>query len=92
MQAIKLFEITSTLLDVIQCVPSLLHHNSGGIYDTLHHLCYLLSSLSHRPYGLEVLQRKLDELGIPYRQIRALSTPEYGDSPAIESLDEEELD
>ncbi|KAE8363228.1 hypothetical protein BDV27DRAFT_8940 [Aspergillus caelatus] len=90
--AIKLFEITSTLLDVIHCVPSLLHRNSVGTHDILHHLCYLLSSLSHRPYGLEVLQRKLHELGIPYRHIPALSPADRGDSPVIEPLDEETLD
>ena len=87
-----MFEITSTLLDVIHCVPSLLSHSSAGTHDILHHLCYLLSSLNHRPYGLELLQRKLDELGIPYRHIPALAPAERGDSPVIETLEEEELD
>ncbi|RAQ51431.1 aflYd/ sugR/ sugar regulator [Aspergillus flavus] len=90
--AIKLFEITSTLLDVIHCVPSLVHRNPAGTYDILHHLCYLLSSLSHRPFGLELLQKKLDESGIPYRRIVSLSPAERDDSPVIEPLNDEELD
>ncbi|KAE8372995.1 hypothetical protein BDV26DRAFT_285489 [Aspergillus bertholletiae] len=87
--AIKLFEITSTLLDVIHCVPSLLHHKTAGAHDMVHHLCYLLSSLSHKPYGLELLQGKLDELGIPYRRVTTLSAAEHDDSPVLELLSEE---
>lgn len=74
---------------MIQCVPSLLHNNSARTQDTLHYLCYLLSSLSRRPYGLEVVQAKLDELGILYRPTTALSLPE-NDYSVVETLDDDE--
>jgi hypothetical protein len=69
---IKIFEIANTLLDVINCVPSLTFGDSmtQGPRDIFHGLSHLLGSLSGgQSRSLALLQGKIAELKTPFVSI-----------------------
>jgi hypothetical protein len=70
----KIFEIANTLLDVINCVPSLTTNGSAlmtqGPRDIFHGLSCLLASLSGgNSQSLTLLQGKMAESTVPFRPI-----------------------
>jgi hypothetical protein len=73
-QELKIFEIANTLLDVINCVPSLTNAKSAlmtqGPRDIFHGLSCLLASLSGgQSKALALLQGKMAAANLPSKQI-----------------------
>jgi hypothetical protein len=74
LQELKIFEIANTLLDVINCVPSLTVAKSAlmtqGPRDIFHGLSCLLASLSGgQSKSLTLLQGKMAAANMPFQQI-----------------------
>jgi hypothetical protein len=91
-QELKIFEIANTLLDVINCVPSLTIAKSAlmtqGPHDVFHSLSYFLATLSGgQSKTLALLQGKMAEAKLPFQQIPRFIELEEGRSRSPVSVE-----